>query len=77
MSKKKEFTAETLFWLWHNSCPLTRWSVKTEETNSDGSRTVKVEYTIPKTSDYVKDIKKQVDEKLQDIMKGGHYSDDG
>ena len=78
MSKKKEFTAETLFWLWHNNCPLEKWSVKTEEEiNSDGSKTVKVEYTIPKTSDYVKDIKKQVDEKLQAIMKGGLYSDDG
>ena len=78
MASKKEFTAETLFWLWHNSCPLERWSVKTEkETNSDGSKTVKVEYTIPRTKDYFEGIKKQVDEKLEAIMKGGHFSDDG
>ena len=77
MNKKKDFTAETLFWLWHNKCPLNKWSVKTEDVNDDGKRVVKVEYVIPNTKDYVKDIKKQVDDKLQAIMKGGHFSDDG
>jgi len=77
MARRKIFTTETLFWLWHNNCPLTKWSIKTEETNSDGSKTVKVEYTIPKTEDYVKEIKKNVSDKLQAIMKGGHFSDDG
>jgi hypothetical protein len=57
---------------------LERWSVKTEEEiNSDGSKTVKVEYTIPRTKDYLEGIKKQVDDKLEAIMKGGHFSDDG
>jgi hypothetical protein len=65
-----------LFWLWHNNCPLTKWSVKTEKENSDGSKTVRVEYIIPKTEDYVKQIKKNVSDKLQAIMKGGHFSDD-
>ena len=74
---KKDFTAETLFWLWHNKCPLSEWSVKTEDVRDDGKRVVKVEYVIPNTKDYVKDIKKQVDDKLQAIMKGGHFSDDG
>ena len=74
---KKDFTAETLFWLWHNKCPLNKWSVKTEDVNDDGTRIVRVEYVIPKTEDYVKDIKKQVDDKLEAIMKGGHFSDDG
>jgi len=77
MNKKKDFTAETLFWLWHNKCPLNKWSVKTEDVNKDGTRIVRVEYVIPNTKDYVKDIKKQVDDKLQAIMKGGHFSDDG
>ena len=78
MASKKQFTAETLFWLWHNSCPLERLSVKTEEEkNSDGSKTVKVEYNIPRTKDYFEGIKKQVDDKLESIMKGGHFSDDG
>lgn len=77
MNKKKDFTAETLFWLWHNKCPLNKWSVKTEDVKNDGTRIVRVEYVIPKTEDYVKDIKKQVDDKLQAIMKGGHFSDDG
>ena len=77
MTKKKDFTAETLFWLWHNKCPLNKWSVKKEDVNDDGTRIVRVEYVIPNTKDYVKDIKKQVDDKLQAIMKGGHFSDDG
>jgi hypothetical protein len=63
--------------LWHNKCPLNEWSVKTEDVRDDGKRVVKVEYVIPNTKDYVKDIKKQVDDKLQAIMKGGHFSDDG
>ena len=74
---KKDFTAETLFWLWHNKCPLNAWSVKNEVVRDHGKRVVKVEYVIPNTKDYVKDIKKQVDDKLQAIMKGGHFSDDG
>ena len=77
MNKKKDFTAETLLWLWHNKCPLNEWSVKTEDVRDDGKRVVKVEYVIHNTKDYVKDIKKQVDDKLQAIMKGGHFSDDG
>ena len=55
---------------------MTKWSVKTEKENSDGSKTVRVEYIIPKTEDYVKQIKKNVSDKLQAIMKGGHFSDD-
>ena len=77
MTRKKDFTAETLFWLWHNICPLNEWSVITEDVRDDGKRVVKVEYVIPNTKDYVKDIKKQVDDKIQAIMKGGHFSDDG
>ena len=77
MNKKKDFTAETLFWLRNNKCPLNEWSFKTEDVRDDGKRVVKVEYVIPNTKDYVKDIKKQVDDKLQAIMKGGHFSDDG
>ena len=36
-----------------------------------------IEQINDKERDYLEGIKKQVDDKLEAIMKGGHFSDDG
>jgi hypothetical protein len=76
MSKEKEYTSETLFWLWIEKCPVNKFSVKTERKTGDGKTIVNIDFTIPETDGYLEEIVSKTNKKLEAIMKGGHYSDD-